>query len=869
MTASKRILRTRWLAVVLMALLLVALSAQTGVTKVAPPGQAYGDIPLDPATYQQHLKVLSGTELRDLPAAYDARNDGIVTPPKNQQSCGGCWAFASAGAMESHLLDAGLLFDPTDLSEQQQMSCNAGMSGCCGGSMTSLQYWETLGPVYETCFPWADGGTSCPPNSNVPCNVGCPQLPYRVTNYYTVAADQFRESLYADGPSYWRFTVYTDFQPWYNTAPSGDVYVNQPGTTEEAGHAVLLIGWDDVKGAYLCKNSWGATSGPQGDGTFWIAYAGHANNLGFGMANFDVVSLNLPPVADANGPYSGDEGSPVPFDGTGSSDPDGDLLTYEWDFGDGLTGTGVTLTHTFDDNAVYTVCLTVSDPWGASDEDCTTADIANVPPTATFNYPTDVDEGSTFELSLTDPYDPSNADTAAGFEYDFDCGAGYDGWDGTSSVMCQTYDDGILDVAGKIRDKDDGVTEYIAQVTVVNGAPIVSVDIYSQTIQYSDYICTVTFTATDVAADILTATPDWLPDTLSLVAQGCELSGDGIWQTCTWTVEGTIDEPQGTYVITVTVADEDGGSADADTTIIVEPEDAAIWLDPDNPVTVPVDTPGGDSPQFTLTAYVQEVTPDQTDCGADPGDIGDARVSMSLVPVGPGTSITVLCTNVDVSGTGYDAVLTADCEFDGVPVNTYYVQATVVGGYYTSGMVEGLLVIYDPSLGFTTGGGWFYWPGTTEKTTFGYTIKYLRNGNRIQGNLLLIRRLPDGSMYRVKSYAPIGLSIGEFVAGGPVVAGSRFGAGIDRVAPGDTVGWASFVGKATYQEPGWTEPVGNYRFVVYVEDRSEPGAGHDRFWFELRHGEGVLVPVMSMTRPAVDNTITLGGGNITVPHTPH
>ena len=57
----------------------------------------------------------------------------------------------------------------------------------------------------------------------------------------------------------------------------------------EGGHAVLLIGWDDWKQAFLCKNSWG-NGGPNGDGTFWIAYSGHANNLGFGMANFSVTS---------------------------------------------------------------------------------------------------------------------------------------------------------------------------------------------------------------------------------------------------------------------------------------------------------------------------------------------------------------------------------------------------------------------------------------------------------------------------------------------------------------------------------------------------------------------------------------------------
>jgi hypothetical protein len=54
---------------------------------------------------------------------------------------------------------------------------------------------------------------------------------------------------------------------------------------------VLLIGWDDAKQAYLLKNSWGTTAGPNGDGTFWVAYSGHLRNLGFGMANFSLEAV--------------------------------------------------------------------------------------------------------------------------------------------------------------------------------------------------------------------------------------------------------------------------------------------------------------------------------------------------------------------------------------------------------------------------------------------------------------------------------------------------------------------------------------------------------------------------------------------------
>ena len=62
---------------------------------------------------------------------------------------------------------------------------------------------------------------------------------------------------------------------------------------------MLLIGWDDAKGAFLCKNSWGP-GGPNGDGTFWIAYAGHAYDLGFGMANFSLEALGCATDAECD-----------------------------------------------------------------------------------------------------------------------------------------------------------------------------------------------------------------------------------------------------------------------------------------------------------------------------------------------------------------------------------------------------------------------------------------------------------------------------------------------------------------------------------------------------------------------------------------
>jgi hypothetical protein len=85
------------------------------------------------------------------------------------------------------------------------------------------------------------------------------------------------------------------------------------------------------------------------------------------------------PIADPNGPYVGTEGVAVVFDGSASFDPDGGSITqYDWDFGDGNTGTGVAPSHTYAAAGTYIVSLTVVDDEGAiSAPATTTADIAD------------------------------------------------------------------------------------------------------------------------------------------------------------------------------------------------------------------------------------------------------------------------------------------------------------------------------------------------------------------------------------------------------------------------------------------------------------------------------------------------------------
>lgn len=432
-------------------------------------------------------------------------------------------------------------------------------------------------------------------------------------------------------------------------------------------------------------------------------------------------------------------------------------------------------------------------------------------------------------------------------------------------------------------------------VTCVNDPPVVtSVVAGAQTSDYSDFIGTVIITVEDVDDTSTTLAesnePPLSATGLSLASTGCTLvvteSPDEDGSTCTWDYDGQVIDPgDNVHGIVFTPSDPDGTGTTGTHTLTIHAEDATAVLDSDNPVAVLVAEDGGDSGVFSLFFSAFETSdPDFPHDGtAEFGDLNKAQGFITLIPVGPGGPITVLCAKLDplpvYPGEGYGQVILFECPFDEVPVNTYEVLAAVDGltdtTIFYAGFDEGVLVIYDPSLGFVTGGGWFYWPGTCEeieegvcdeagypgdKTNFGFNMKYNKPVKNVQGQLLLMRHTETDENYKVKSNALDGLAVG----------GGADGAG--------DYGWATFSGKSTFRPPG-ADNEGNHRFLVYVEDHNDQGCNQDpvdEFWIEVKDPDGNVVLEVNGpgSDPAGPDTDTDGDdepiecGNIFVPHNP-
>ncbi|WP_201361691.1 family 43 glycosylhydrolase [Dictyobacter formicarum] len=277
-------------------------------------------------------------------------------------------------------------------------------------------------------------------------------------------------------------------------------------------------------------------------------------------------------------------------------------------------------------------------------------------------------------------------------------------------------------------------------------------------------------------------------------------------------------QPDSAYTVTANFTSTNANFTDnSDSTgLTVTKEDTVVTPASTNPSVVQVATAGGASPSFNLSASIKEVA------DGSPGDISKVTpVNFSLVPIGPGS--TVNCTAG--SGTLNGSELAVSCAFTNVPVNVYDVVITVGGKYY-QGSAHSILTVYDPSLGFTTGGGILIHSGV--RADFGFNVKYLKNG-QAQGQFIYIEHRPTGDVV-VKSNVLDTLAI---------------------IKSSPTSSTAVFTGKAT------NNGVGNYTFQVTGVDNGEPGT-NDQFGLKLSSPGGAVVADLTF------DPLTLNGGNIQI-----
>ena len=110
------------------------------------------------------FKVKDEVKLKAIPAAYEWNNLGLVTPVKNQASCGSCWTFSTVGSLESHWNILGKGKNLT-FSEQQLVDCAGDFdnNGCRGGLPShAFEYIKYAGGIEsDVTYPYTAKDGTC------------------------------------------------------------------------------------------------------------------------------------------------------------------------------------------------------------------------------------------------------------------------------------------------------------------------------------------------------------------------------------------------------------------------------------------------------------------------------------------------------------------------------------------------------------------------------------------------------------------------------------------------------------------------------------------------------------------------------------
>jgi uncharacterized repeat protein (TIGR01451 family) len=223
------------------------------------------------------------------------------------------------------------------------------------------------------------------------------------------------------------------------------------------------------------------------------------------------------PVAQAGGPYVGNEGAQITFDGSASYDPRGDSLIYAWDLdGDGAYDDAfqAVVSKTWAEPGLHTVGLQITTSEGVTDTDTASVTVANLPPVADAGGPYSGYEGAPISLSGSGS-DPGGG--AVNIAWDLDGDGAYD--DAFTSNPTYTWQTPGTHTVGIAVTDAQGLVGTDTASVVVNA--LGSKSINQPTAEYGEQV---TYTIAVLGAGYTTTITDPLPNGLTYVADSAVVS---------------------------------------------------------------------------------------------------------------------------------------------------------------------------------------------------------------------------------------------------------------------------------------------------------------------------------------------------------
>ena len=251
--------------------------AQKAVGAKTFTANARGDIPppVDMSYLKGRAPAGSRAFLAALPSSYDMRTQGRLTPIKNQNPYGTCWAFASYGSLESALMPAEeRYFSVNSMANNHGFDYGYNSGGTYIMATAYLARWS--GPINESDDPYSNGPSNSPAGLTVQKHVQ--EVYFLPAKASALDNTALKQAVVSCGGVY--VSMWSDFDTnlYFNSTNSAFYY----NGTSNTDHAVVIVGWDDGysaanflqapagNGAFIVRNSWGTNWGDHG--YFYCSY---------------------------------------------------------------------------------------------------------------------------------------------------------------------------------------------------------------------------------------------------------------------------------------------------------------------------------------------------------------------------------------------------------------------------------------------------------------------------------------------------------------------------------------------------------------------------------------------------------------------
>jgi PKD repeat protein len=332
-------------------------------------------------SYGRDLRTVSGTNDQRLAAieSLDSDKEGntnLVEITKNSQP-GWCVATTAGCDNNGRTPPASVtLLDPAPASNQSPVANAGGPYSAAVGAAVTLNASASRDPDGSIAsYAWTFGnGTSG--------SGATPGVTYATAGTFTVTVTVM-DNGGATNQASTTVTVFANTQPPvanaggpYASAANVAISFTGAASRDPDGNVVSYL-WNFGDGTTASGIT--AVHAYAAAGTFTVQLTVTDND---GLTNAASTTAQVTdgsglqsPIANTAGPYQGTTSSPVAFDGSASSDPDGTVVSYDWTFGDGGTSSGAKPTHAYTTVGTYTVTLTVTDDTGRKGTGSTTATI--------------------------------------------------------------------------------------------------------------------------------------------------------------------------------------------------------------------------------------------------------------------------------------------------------------------------------------------------------------------------------------------------------------------------------------------------------------------------------------------------------------